>query len=101
MRDRPASYGRDIRYELTDSGRAQLRELGIDTDRLPPRRPAVRYCVDWSEHRHHLAGGLGAALTARLFELEWVRWGAAPRVVQVTDEGAAGLERSLGLTLAR
>ncbi|WP_320783456.1 winged helix-turn-helix domain-containing protein [Streptomyces sp. CRN 30] len=101
VHDRPASYGRDIHYVLTDSGRAQLGELGVDTDRLPPRRPAVRYCVDWSEHRHHLAGGLGAVLTARLFQLDWIRWGAAPRVVRVTEEGAAGLERSLGLVLAR
>ncbi|MFG3254245.1 ArsR/SmtB family transcription factor [Streptomyces sp. NPDC048172] len=99
VRDRPASYGRDIRYELTESGRERLRELGVDTGRLPPRRPVVRYCVDWSEHRHHLAGGLGAALTARLFALDWVRWGAVPRAVQVTDEGRAGLECSLGLTL--
>jgi DNA-binding transcriptional ArsR family regulator len=100
VRDRPSSYGHDIRYELTDSGRRQLAELGVDTGRLPPRRPAIRYCVDWSEHQHHLAGGLGAALTSRLFELGWVRWGAAPRVVHLTDSGAAGLERSLGLVLA-
>ncbi|GAB1332246.1 metalloregulator ArsR/SmtB family transcription factor [Streptomyces sennicomposti] len=99
LRDRPASYGSDISYELTASGRAQLRELGVDTDRLPPRRPAVRYCVDWSEHRHHLAGGLGAKLTARLFELGWVRRGASPRVVHVTDAGTEGLKASLGLTL--
>ncbi|WP_199195659.1 hypothetical protein [Nocardia sp. MDA0666] len=56
----------------------ELRELGVDTDRLPPRRPAIRYCVDWSEHRHHLAGGLGAALTA-----DYSTWtgyaGALPR----------------------
>ncbi|WP_062995721.1 ArsR/SmtB family transcription factor [Nocardia mikamii] len=101
VRDRLSSYGRDIRYELTDTGREQLRELGVDTDRLPPRRPAIRYCVDWSEHRHHLAGGLGAALTARLFDLDWVRWGVAPRLVHLTDQGAAGLEQSLGLVLAR
>jgi len=101
VRDRPSSYGRDIRYELTATGRTQLADLGIDTDRLPPRRPAIRYCVDWSEHRHHLAGGLGAALTARLFDLDWVRWGAAPRVVHVTERGATGLHRSLGLPLAQ
>ncbi|MGW2562113.1 ArsR/SmtB family transcription factor [Streptomyces sp. NPDC001514] len=100
VRDRPSSYGRDISYELTDTGREKLAELGVDPDRLPPRRPAIRYCVDWSEHQHHLAGGLGAALTARLFELEWVRWGASPRVVHLTDAGAQGLERSLGLVLA-
>ncbi len=99
VRDRLSSYGHDFRYELTDSGRNQLRELGIDTDRLPPRRPAIRYCVDWSEHRHHLAGGLGAVLTARLFDLDWVRWGVGPRLVHLTEQGTAGLERSLGLVL--
>ncbi|OON75396.1 transcriptional regulator [Streptomyces tsukubensis] len=99
VRDRPSAYGRDIRYELTETGRATLTELGVDPDRLPPRRPAIRYCVDWSEHQHHLAGGLGAALTARLFALDWVRWGASPRVVHLTDRGAEGLERSLGLVV--
>ncbi|MFG2138544.1 ArsR/SmtB family transcription factor [Streptomyces sp. NPDC048650] len=99
VRDRPSSYGHDIEYELTRPGREKLAELGVDPDRLPPRRPAVRYCVDWSEQQHHLAGGLGAALTARLFALEWVRWGPSPRVVHLTDEGAHGLERALGVTL--
>ncbi|MGC0327452.1 DNA-binding transcriptional ArsR family regulator [Streptomyces sp. SAI-170] len=99
VRDRPSSYGRDVRYELTPNGPALLAELGVDTDRLPPRRPAIRYCVDWSEHQHHLAGGLGAALTARLFALDWVRWGSRPRVVQLTDAGALGLERTLGVVV--
>ncbi|MZD57351.1 metalloregulator ArsR/SmtB family transcription factor [Streptomyces sp. SID5606] len=98
--DRPASYGHDVRYQLTPAGRTTLAELGIDADRLPPRRPAIRYCVDWSEHQHHLAGGLGAALTARLFELDWVRWGRSPRVVDLTDTGAQGLERTLGVVVA-
>ncbi|MFI7272396.1 ArsR/SmtB family transcription factor [Streptomyces sp. NPDC049879] len=97
VRDRPASYGRDVVYELTDTGRREFAALGIDTDRLPPRRPAVRYCVDWSEREHHLAGGLGAALAARLFDLDWVRRGPAPRVVRLTDAGAEGLRRHLGL----
>ncbi|MEV5600825.1 metalloregulator ArsR/SmtB family transcription factor [Streptomyces sp. NPDC052299] len=99
VRDRPASYGHDVRYRLTRSGRTELAGLGIDTDRLPPRRPAIRYCVDWSEHQHHLAGGLGAVLTARLFALDWVRWGRSPRVVNLTGTGARGLERTLGVVL--
>ncbi|CAM5274290.1 transcriptional regulator [Streptomyces spiroverticillatus] len=97
--DRPASYGRDLRYALTPQGGAILGELGVDTAQLPPRRPAVRYCVDWSERQHHLAGALGAALTARLFTLDWIRRGAVPRVVHLTDRGARGLERALGLEL--
>ncbi|MFR9795184.1 ArsR/SmtB family transcription factor [Streptomyces sp. MS06] len=99
VRDRPASYGHDVRYRLTAAGREHLRELGVDADRLPPRRPAIRYCVDWSERRHHLAGGLGAVLTSRLFELGWVRRGAGPRVVHLTDSGAEGVERAFGLVL--
>ncbi|MFJ2740713.1 ArsR/SmtB family transcription factor [Streptomyces sp. NPDC087440] len=95
--DRPAAYGRDLRYELTPEGAALLTDLGIDTAALPPRRPAIRYCVDWSEHQHHLAGAAGAALTSRLFALDWVRRGAAPRVVHLTDRGAAGLRSAVGL----
>jgi hypothetical protein len=99
VRDRPSSYAHDVRYTLTPSGRATLAGLGVDADRLPPRRPAVRYCVDWSEHQHHLAGGRGAVLMARLFALDWVRWGPSPRVVLLTDAGAHGLEQSLGVVV--
>jgi len=99
VRDRPSSYGRDVQYALTRTGHATLAALGVDTDRLPSRRPAIRYCVDWSEHQHHLAGGLGAVLTSRLFALDWVRWGPTPRVVHLTDAGAHGLERTLGVVV--
>ncbi|MBP2705516.1 winged helix-turn-helix transcriptional regulator [Microbispora sp. RL4-1S] len=97
FRDRPAAYGHDHSYQVTDHGRAELARFGVDLDRLPPRRPAVRYCVDWSEHRHHLAGALGAAITGRLFELGWLQPGTAPRVVHLTEAGAAGLLREFGL----
>ncbi|MFG2721815.1 ArsR/SmtB family transcription factor [Streptomyces sp. NPDC048416] len=98
VRDRPSSYGRDVQYTLVPAGRATLAQLGVDLDHLPPRRPAIRYCVDWSEQQHHLAGGLGAALTARLFARDWVRWGRSPRVVHLTEAGAHGLERTLGVS---
>ncbi len=95
--DRPAAYGRDVEYHLTDSGRAALMSFGVDVDRLPPRRPAIRYCVDWSEQRHHLSGALGAAITARLFDLDWVRYGVSPRVVHLTPAGIDGVESMFGV----
>lgn len=98
VRDRPASYGHDHSYRLTEHGRRTLTRFGVPFDRLPPHRPLVRYCVDRSEHRHHLAGALGAAITSRLFELGWLRRGSAPRVVHLTEAGAAGLRREFGLT---
>lgn len=95
--DRPASYGRDHRYELADD--SALRALGVDLPKQG-RRPLVRYCVDWSEERHHLAGALGAAITARLFALGWLRHGASPRVVHLTDTGAQGLTKAFGLPVS-
>src|SRR6266487_2962459 len=66
--DRLSSPGRAIRFGVTEKGAVFLEEFGVDLDALPPRRPAVRYCIDWSEQRPHLAGAVGAALTNRLFD---------------------------------
>ncbi|WP_030982437.1 ArsR/SmtB family transcription factor [Streptomyces sp. NRRL S-1813] len=87
----------DVAYVLTPHGRQELAAFGIETDRLPRRRASVRYCVDWAEQRHHLAGALGAALTARLFDLEWLRHGKYRRVVHLTDAGREGLATAFGV----
>ncbi|WP_406204706.1 ArsR/SmtB family transcription factor [Streptomyces decoyicus] len=87
----------DVAYVLTPHGRQELAAFGVDTDRLPRRRASVRYCVDWAEQRHHLAGALGAALTARLFDLEWLRHGKYRRVVHLTDAGREGLVTTFGV----
>lgn len=92
--DQVASYGRDHQYELTGEGAVMMQSLGVEV-RLQ-RRSLVRYCVDWSEERHHLAGALGAAITSRLFALGWLRHGASPRVVHLTDAGASGLTEAFG-----
>ncbi|MEU3776888.1 helix-turn-helix transcriptional regulator [Streptomyces sp. NPDC032472] len=99
VRDRAAAYGHDRDYRLTAAGRDALGRFGVDVAALPGRRPLVRYCVDWSEQQHHLAGGVGAAVTARLFQLDWLRYGASPRVVHLTEAGAHGMAEWLGLHL--
>ena len=63
------------------------------------RRPLIRYCVDWSEQRHHLAGALGAALAERMFELGWVRPAERTRAVHITGDGHRGMRETFGLTL--
>jgi DNA-binding transcriptional ArsR family regulator len=95
--ERLAAPGREVDYRLTDAGAGRLRELGVDLDALPRRRPAIRYCVDWSEQRHHLAGAIGAALTARMFDLGWIRRARTSRAVRITDRGRAGLRDAFGL----
>ncbi|MER5639719.1 helix-turn-helix transcriptional regulator [Kitasatospora sp. NPDC002227] len=99
VRDQPLGYGRDHEYRLTEAGREALDRFGVDLAALPERRQLVRYCVDWSEQQHHLAGGIGAALMARLFELGWLRYGVSPRVVHLNTAGATGVGGWLGLRL--
>ena len=69
-KDRLSAPGFDYDYQLTERGADELEDFGIDFAALRSRpRPLIRYCVDWSEQRHHLAGSLGAALADRMFEL--------------------------------
>ena len=85
-------------YVLGPRAKDRCLELGIDLTALEAqRRPVVRGCLDWSERELHVAGGLGAALTARMFELGWIRRREGNRSVELTDEGRARLSAELGL----
>jgi DNA-binding transcriptional ArsR family regulator len=98
--DRLAAPGFELDYRLTSRGAEELDAFGIDFSSLRERRrPLIRYCVDWSEQRHHLAGSLGAALAERMFEVGWVRRAEQTRAVHVSDDGYRGLRETFGLTL--
>jgi DNA-binding transcriptional ArsR family regulator len=98
LRDRNdalSSQGREVNYELTDSGRAFLVDVGIE---LPSgRRPVVRYCIDWTEQRHHLSGGLGCGVLDRFVSAGWVKHASRGRAVIVTDRGRAALDGCFGI----
>lgn len=89
--DRLSAPGRVVSYRLSPAGTRELAAFGLNLDDVMSRRPPIRYCVDWSEQRHHLSGPLGTALTARLFELDWIRHTGPPRIVAITGAGRAGL----------
>jgi DNA-binding transcriptional ArsR family regulator len=79
---------RDGDYALGEQAPAELAALGIDLEPLSEqRRPLVRGCVDWSERELHVAGALGAALNARLFELRCIVRRDRTRSVAVTPAG--------------
>jgi DNA-binding transcriptional ArsR family regulator len=91
VHDRFSAEGHDLSYRLTGSGRARLVELGV---RLPAGADSavpLRYCVDWTEQRHHLSGVVGRALAGRLLDLGWLRRAPRGRAVHLTDAGRTGL----------
>jgi len=79
---------------ISARGEQSFEAFGIDIKALKAaRRPACRICLDWSERRSHLAGGLGAALLDRLFELRWAYRVEGTRVVRFTPLGQGGFKR--------
>lgn len=89
-----STAGKGTGYRLTTDGADALTKLGVPDTTLSATTP-LRYCVDWTEQAHHLSGPLGAAVTDRLFELEWITRGAVPRSIQVTAEGEQGIAELL------
>jgi DNA-binding transcriptional ArsR family regulator len=85
-------------YAITADGVDWLMGWEIDLEGLRrARRALAPACLDWSERHEHVAGALGAALTARLFERGWLLRVAGSRAVRLTPAGQAGLERELGI----
>ncbi len=96
--DRLSAPGHDVDYRVTGEGEAFLTDFGVDVAALGRgRRPLVRYCLDWSEQRHHLAGALGAAIAGRMFELEWLRRAKTHRALTLTHAGEEGLGATFGV----
>lgn len=80
--------------QLTSRGADFAARFGLDVEALASRRrPLCRACLDWSMRRHHLAGALGAALLARIFELKWARRDRSSRAVLFSPEGERAFAR--------
>ncbi|MEC3920588.1 ArsR/SmtB family transcription factor [Nocardia sp. CDC160] len=92
----------DGQWSAADRSHPLLDELGVAAADLRQfgRRPPVRVCLDWSERRYHLAGGLGALLLRRMREERWCAPGNTPRAVTITPAGRDALQRTIGLDTA-
>jgi DNA-binding transcriptional ArsR family regulator len=85
---------------VTSQGESFLRQLAIDVEALKnTRRSYVRFCLDWSERRDHLAGAVGAALIEAMYERRWIVRMEGTRAVRLTLRGRDGLHMALGIPM--
>lgn len=90
---------REQTYEVTQEGMIFLNQFGVNVEQVRRQHRAfTRQCLDWSERRPHLAGGVGAALAQRLLELEWIQHMPKNRAILVTACGQEGLLKHFGLS---
>ncbi|HEY6470998.1 MAG TPA: helix-turn-helix domain-containing protein [Candidatus Dormibacteraeota bacterium] len=92
-----AGYRHDVDYRVTPEGVSFLNDFGV----VLPRRPVVRYCLDWSERRHHLAGIAGRGLLDRFIALAWLQRSPQSRAVAVTPAGREGILDTFNVTTPR
>ena len=88
---------------VTERGLDALGRMGIDLEdaiakRPRSSRPLCRPCLDWSERRSHVAGRLGAAISAHYFEKGFVRRIRESRALDITPMGRRALRDMFGVT---
>ncbi|WP_019961034.1 ArsR/SmtB family transcription factor [Woodsholea maritima] len=82
------SLARDGELSLTPEGADFFTALGLNITQLSTQRRALcRSCLDWSERRFHLAGGLGAGLLTHMKDHAWLRQRRDSRILDVTPKG--------------
>ncbi|MEU4190448.1 helix-turn-helix transcriptional regulator [Kribbella sp. NPDC026611] len=82
-------------YVLGSKATEVFADLGVDLAEQTSRRKLLRFCVDWSEQRHHLAGQLGASVANSLLDRGWVRRRPRQRAVDLTEAGQEALAELL------
>lgn len=101
--DRAVVLEADVAW-VTEQAEASLRKIGIvlpdGTEKEPSStRPLCRPCMDWSEHRFHVAGRLGAIVCTHCLSRGWVARRPDSRSLEIPPPGQAALRNWLGLEL--
>ncbi len=90
----------DAGFALSDTGEVMVERFGVDLPALrAKKRPLIRDCVDWTEQRPHLSGGLGSALRDQFERRAWVMRSPADRSLIVTAQGRDGFRLWIGLEI--
>jgi hypothetical protein len=92
----------EVRGDVRLGSRAAetFRSVGVEPAEVEQNKGRRRFafaCPDWTEHRPHLGGALGAAVCERFFEEGWIEKDEKTRVVRLTGVGTSALEERLVL----
>lgn len=94
-------------WTATQAARTRLEATGVDLTRADRAPRFACDCMDWSERRPHLAGGLAREMATAWLDRGWLRRmpgqggsdALARRRIALSPEGARGLRETLGLDL--
>jgi len=88
----------DAACDVTRAGSAAFEQLGVDVDAARALRRRFAFaCLDWSERRPHLGGGLAAAILRMALKKRWVTQDLDSRVLRVTSTGRREFLSRLGI----
>lgn len=95
-------------WDATPDARARLAATGVDMPRADAAPRFACDCMDWSERRPHLAGGLAREMASAWIGRGWLRRLAgqseadplARRRIALSPDGARALRDNFGLDLA-
>jgi DNA-binding transcriptional ArsR family regulator len=82
---------------VTERGLTFIEALGLNDASESKTRVFCKPCLDWSERRPHLAGGVGRALREHSFEHGWVKRMSDSRAVAVTPKGQQAFREHFGI----
>ena len=74
-------------FYFTDKGYAALIAVGLNESLLHDSKNTIKFCLDWTERRYHLAGIFCKSLTQKLLEEAWLKYYPNSRAVFVTNKG--------------
>lgn len=87
-------------YALTPRGIKAFNTIGIDVAQVQSlRRPIAPPCLDWSERRPHLGGGMGAALLTLALKKKWVNADIDSRALSITARGRRTMREHFGVNI--
>ena len=78
--------------------RAFLDDIGIEVPIRGTGKPPAKFCLDWTERRHHISGSLATAIMQKFLEAHWLGRRTGSRALIVTDDGLNALATQFGLT---